>query len=114
VVAAVDVHLHPHRIVHLACNLLALWQVGELVERLVGNSGFLLLYTFSGILGSLASYYSNPHIVSAGASGAIFGVYGALLGCLFQNPGVFPPRSSNASRAAPWYSWATTSSSACR
>ncbi len=77
-------------LVHLVCNLLALWQVGDLVERLVGNAGFLLLYTLSGILGSLASFYWNPLLLSAGASGAIFGVYGALLACLFQNPGVFP------------------------
>ena len=77
-------------LVHLVCNLLALWQVGDLVERLVGNAGFLLLYTLSGILGSLTSFYWNPLLLSAGASGAIFGVYGALLACLFQNPGVFP------------------------
>jgi membrane associated rhomboid family serine protease len=76
--------------VHLACNLLALWQVGDLVERLVGSAGFLLLYTLSGILGSLATYYWNPLVLGAGASGAIFGVYGALLASLFQNPGVFP------------------------
>jgi membrane associated rhomboid family serine protease len=70
-------------IVHLAVNMFCLASDGPLVERLVGNVGFLVLYLLSGIGGSLASLGWSALVVSAGASGAIFGVYGALLGvCL--------------------------------
>jgi rhomboid protease GluP len=67
-------------VLHLGFNMWVLADVGPLVERLVGNAGFLVLYLASGLLGSLASLYWNPLIVSAGASGAIFGICGALLG----------------------------------
>lgn len=67
-------------ILHVAMNMWALWQIGRLVERFVGNIGFLLLYAASGIGGSLASLWWHPVVHSAGASGAIFGVIGALAG----------------------------------
>ncbi len=69
-------------IIHLALNMIVLAQVGGLVERLIGSLGFLLLYLVSGVLGSLASVFSNPEVVSAGASGSVFGVVGGLLGFL--------------------------------
>jgi rhomboid protease GluP len=56
-----------------------LWHAGRLVERLVGNAGFLILYLLSGVAGSLASVFWNSEAISAGASGAIFGVFGALI-----------------------------------
>jgi len=67
-------------IIHIAFNMWVLWDAGHLVERLVGNVGFLVLYLISGLFGSIASVYWNPHVVSAGASGAVFGVFGALIG----------------------------------
>jgi rhomboid protease GluP len=67
-------------VLHLAFNMWVLWDLGRLVERLVGNVGFFALYFVSGIAGSLASLYWHPTTVSAGASGAVFGVAGALLG----------------------------------
>jgi rhomboid protease GluP len=67
---------------HLAFNMWALWSAGFLVERMLGTLGFIILYTFSGLAGSLASCFWDPWMVSAGASGAIFGVWGALLGFL--------------------------------
>lgn len=66
--------------IHLAFNMYVLWSAGHFVERLVGNVGFVVLYVISGLTGSLASVAWNPFVVSAGASGAIFGVFGALLG----------------------------------
>jgi rhomboid protease GluP len=69
-------------ILHLGFNMWVLWELGRLVERLVGNVGFVLLYFVSGIAGSIASLAWNPVIVAAGASGAVFGVAGALLGVL--------------------------------
>jgi rhomboid protease GluP len=69
-------------IFHLGFNMWVLWNLGDLVERLVGNVGFLVLYFVSGIAGSLASLAWDPLAISAGASGAVFGVAGALLGLI--------------------------------
>jgi hypothetical protein len=69
-------------IIHLAFNMWVLWDLGRFVERLVGNVGFVVLYFVSGIAGSIASLTWNPLVVSAGASGAVFGVAGALLGLI--------------------------------
>ena len=69
-------------IIHIGFNMWVLWDVGRLVERLVGNVGFIILYVFAGITGSIASLAWHPVVVSAGASGAVFGVFGALLGFL--------------------------------
>jgi rhomboid protease GluP len=69
-------------ILHLAFNMWILWDLGRIVERLVGSVGFLLLYFVSGIAASIASLAWKPTVVSAGASGAVFGVAGALLAFL--------------------------------
>ncbi|RDJ00459.1 rhomboid family intramembrane serine protease [Dyella solisilvae] len=66
-------------IIHLALNMLALYQNGRTIERLFGSSRFLLLYVFAGLAGSLASLLWNPMVNGAGASGAIFGIFGGLL-----------------------------------
>ncbi|WP_158545067.1 rhomboid family intramembrane serine protease [Dyella monticola] len=66
-------------IIHIACNMLVLLASGSLIERLFGSSRFLLLYLFAGLCGSMASLLWNPAVNSAGASGAIFGIYGGLI-----------------------------------
>jgi rhomboid protease GluP len=78
---------------HLFFNMWALLSVGLLVERLLGKGGFLVTYVFSGLMGSLTSIWWNPAIVSAGASGAIFGVYGALVGILLSRRLSIPPQA---------------------
>jgi hypothetical protein len=55
------------------------------MERVLGTAGFLVLYLLSGLLGSVASVAWNPFAVSAGASGAIFGLFGGLLGFLVRH-----------------------------
>jgi membrane associated rhomboid family serine protease len=64
--------------VQLVVNLAGLMQAGLLLERLIGNSAFAAVYLAAGILAGLASLLVYPIAVSAGASGAIFGVYGLL------------------------------------
>lgn len=66
-------------VIHLALNMLALYQNGRTIERLFGSARFLLLYVFAGLTGSLASLLWNPMVNGAGASGAIFGVFGGML-----------------------------------
>jgi rhomboid protease GluP len=63
---------------HLAMNTLALYFLGPAVEKIFGNTRFLFIYLFAGISGVIASFIFSPNI-SAGASGAIFGCFGALL-----------------------------------
>lgn len=65
--------------VHLAFNMYALYVLGPAVERLYGNAGFALLYVLAGLGGSFTSVLWRPAESSAGASGAIFGLLGALL-----------------------------------
>jgi rhomboid protease GluP len=78
--------------VHLLSNMWALVTAGPLVERMLGNIGFLVLYVVAGLCGSLASLFWNPLLVSAGASGAIFGVYGGLLALLLLHGGSIPTK----------------------
>lgn len=63
---------------HLAMNMLALHIVGNLVERIYGAKRFLFIYFSAGILGGITSFAFSPQL-AAGASGAIFGLFGALL-----------------------------------
>jgi rhomboid protease GluP len=63
---------------HLAMNTLALYYLGTAVERMYGNVRFLFIYLFAGITGFIASFIFSANL-SAGASGAIFGCFGALL-----------------------------------
>jgi rhomboid protease GluP len=67
---------------HLVMNMYCLLTAGPVVERFFGHIGFALLYVLSGIGGSLASLWAHPTLISAGASGAIFGIFGGLLGFL--------------------------------
>ncbi|MFO1539815.1 MAG: rhomboid family intramembrane serine protease [Chloroflexota bacterium] len=64
---------------HLAFNLYALFIIGPTVEALYGSARFALLYVLCAIGGSVASYVFNPGILSVGASGASFGLFGVLL-----------------------------------
>ncbi|MDQ0299702.1 rhomboid protease GluP [Salibacterium salarium] len=63
---------------HLFMNSLALFYLGGAVERMYGTFRFIFIYFTAGLFGSLASFALNEQ-VSAGASGAIFGCFGALL-----------------------------------
>lgn len=66
-------------LLHLAVNMWCLWKFGALCERLMGRAGFSTIYLFTGLTSSLASLAWNPELVSAGASGALFGIVGALM-----------------------------------
>ncbi|RXI99455.1 rhomboid family intramembrane serine protease [Anaerobacillus alkaliphilus] len=63
---------------HLFMNSLALFYLGSAVERIYGTSRFIIIYLTAGLFGSISSFAFNSQI-SAGASGAIFGCFGALL-----------------------------------
>jgi membrane associated rhomboid family serine protease len=75
---------------HLGMNMLVLGGVGPFVERLFGNVSFSVLYVAAGLAGSLTSIAWSPDVVSAGASGAIFGLYGGLMGFALRNKRTIP------------------------
>ena len=64
-------------IIHLISNMYALYIVGNQIENLLGKNKYLIIYFFSGITGSLLT--SMGSYSSLGASGAIFGLFGALI-----------------------------------
>lgn len=66
-------------IFHIFFNMYSLYIVGPQVENFFGKWKFLLIYMISGITGGLLSVALNGEIISVGASGAIFGLFGALL-----------------------------------
>lgn len=75
---------------HLLGNMCALLIWGLLAERLFGKGFFLAIYLGCSLASSLASLCWNPTVISAGASGAVFGVCGALLGYLARESGEVP------------------------
>lgn len=71
--------------IHLALNCYALWDAGQLAERMYGHGRFLAIYLLSGLGGNLLSLVVQGNsAVSGGASGAIFGMYAAVLVFLWR------------------------------
>ena len=64
---------------HIALNMFALYQVGNVTEVLFGRPRYLLLYAISLVGAGLAVVFFAPNDVTVGASGAIFGLFGALV-----------------------------------
>jgi membrane associated rhomboid family serine protease len=71
-------------IIHLLLNNYALWIIGQEIERIYGSARFVILYLATGIIGSLGSYVFSPQATSAGASGAIFGLFGVMAAFAFR------------------------------
>jgi membrane associated rhomboid family serine protease len=77
-------------IIHLLFNMWALAAFGALSERLLGITSFVFIYFVSGIAANLTSITLRPSIDTAGASGAIFGILGALLAVYWRNKRTLP------------------------
>jgi membrane associated rhomboid family serine protease len=74
-VTAAFLHYGPF---HLLINMYSLYFAGSLLEQVIGRWRFLLLYLASGIAGSAGALWLSPNGLTVGASGAIFGILGAL------------------------------------
>lgn len=72
-------------ILHLLLNMYALVYIGVILEPLLGKVKFASAYLLTGVLASFASLWWHNNTVSAGASGAIFGMYGVFLALLMTN-----------------------------
>jgi membrane associated rhomboid family serine protease len=70
--------------IHLFLNNYALWIIGREIEQIYGSARFVTLYVLTGLIGSLASFVFNPAATSAGASGAIFGLFGVMATFAFK------------------------------
>jgi len=66
-------------IIHIGFNMFALWVIGAPVEHYLGRVRFLGLYLVAGLAGSAGALLQAPLAVTVGASGAIFGILGAML-----------------------------------
>ena len=86
--------------VHLTLNLWALWDAGQLVERMYGHGRFACIYFASGLTGNLLSLVAHRGLaISGGASGAIFGLFGALLIFLWRERHNLHPKEFR------WFFW---------
>ena len=66
-------------LLHIGLNMISLFLIGAAVEVFYGKWRYLTIYLLSGIVGGIATYFfSPPDTLAVGASGAIFGVFGAL------------------------------------
>lgn len=91
-VTAIFIHIG---FLHFLLNNYALWIIGQEIERLYGSARFVVLYLVTGIASTVASYIFNPGADSAGASGAIFGLFGVMATFAFRFRKELPERLSS-------------------
>ncbi|MGN6647051.1 MAG: rhomboid family intramembrane serine protease [Cytophaga sp.] len=72
-------------IIHLLMNMYALVNIGLILEPMIGKARFITAYMLAGLTSSITSLWWHDYAVSAGASGAIFGMYGVFLALLTSN-----------------------------
>jgi membrane associated rhomboid family serine protease len=78
-------------ILHIGSNMLVLYWVGPQLETRYGPARYLALYMGAGIAGGLGSFLLEPHVPVVGASGAIFGLFGAIAVVLLRTTGSIAP-----------------------
>jgi rhomboid protease GluP len=77
-------------VMHIALNMYALYSGGVLAEQLFGSARFAVIYLLAAVAGSVVSGWWDDSRLSAGASGAVFGVYGAMLAYFARWPRAIP------------------------
>jgi membrane associated rhomboid family serine protease len=75
---------------HIALNMWVLYVNGRVAERIFGSLRYLVIYLVAGIAGSVASLLWHPIVNGAGASGAIFGILGAMIAFFLKRDGGVP------------------------
>ncbi|MBE0596386.1 MAG: rhomboid family intramembrane serine protease [Desulfuromonadales bacterium] len=63
-------------LIHLAFNMVVLYQIGPLLENEVGKARFIFLYVLAAVTGTIAGYFWHPMVPVVGASGSLFGLIG--------------------------------------
>ncbi|MCK9444640.1 MAG: rhomboid family intramembrane serine protease, partial [Tissierellaceae bacterium] len=77
---------------HIMLNGYALYVFGPQMERLMGTKKYLLFFLLSGIGGNIVTFLFNFESVSAGASGSLFGLFGALLYLIHRHREMITPQ----------------------
>jgi membrane associated rhomboid family serine protease len=77
---------------HLLFNMYALYILGQLLEPVIGHVRFGLIYLVSLVCGSIGALLVTPHALTAGASGAVFGLMGAAI-LVLRHRGINPLQS---------------------
>ena len=85
-------------IIHFLMNGLVLFYLGGFLERYLGYVKYLTVYMLSGVASSLAVVLLGPDAVTVGASGALYGVIGALFILITIKPNWFPPQTAKSIR----------------
>ena len=83
-------------IIHIGLNMWCLWGLGRLAEAIYDHWTFAAVYLITGVSASVASLVWDPARLSAGASGAIFGIAGALIASLYLGEFAIPKTSVSA------------------
>lgn len=77
IITSAFVHDLPPNFTHILFNMLTLWWIGGPLERVLGRSRYVALYLVSALAGSAAVLLLAPHSLTFGASGALYGLFGA-------------------------------------
>jgi rhomboid protease GluP len=85
-------------IFHFLMNGLVLFYLGGFLERYLGYLRYLIIYILSGLASSLAVVYFGPNAITIGASGALYGVVGALFLLISLRPTWFPTQAAKSIR----------------
>lgn len=83
-------------LIHFAVNMWCLWDLGSFAERIYGRASLLAIYVVTGVTGAVVSLAWRPFALEAGASGAIFGIAGALIASFCFGHLPFPRKSAKA------------------
>jgi rhomboid protease GluP len=78
-------------VMHIFFNGYALYIFGPQIERLMGSKKYLLFFLLTGIGGNLATFFFNFSTLSAGASGSLFGLFGAFLYLIHRHKNMVTP-----------------------
>lgn len=89
-------------VMHFFMNMLALYNLGNLLEPILGPRRFFILYGLSGLGGALVTTYFGPNRMSAGASGAIWGLMTAVLAIVVFPRGLLPPLFLGRLKSSAW------------
>jgi rhomboid protease GluP len=83
---SIFIHITP---IHILMNMSALWFFGRYVEKAYNSIPYIILYITSGLLGNILTLALGPNIISAGASGSVFGVLGAYVAIFRGDPRLY-------------------------
>jgi membrane associated rhomboid family serine protease len=90
-------------IAHIGLNMLSLYFVGVITERICGGQRYLVIYLAGGILAAITQAIATPNVLALGASGAIFAIFGAFGAFLFMRRRALGPVAN--SLIGQWLFW---------